>query len=236
MIYRITYTILFCSLFTGIEAQDVNALVDKVKGKLSLVNDYQARGVMKLDVSFMKVPPSAITIYYTKPDQFVIKQDAGISIAPKGGINANLNALFADGKYAAVAAGRSTIAGKMVSIVKLLPLDEGSNVIISTLYIDEAALLIYKANITTRDNGSYVLEMAYGKYSQWGLPDRVIFSFNIKDYKLPKGLAFDYDTGEKPAPAAAGKDQQGKVEIMYSEYLINKGLGASSSKQSRQPS
>jgi hypothetical protein len=32
------------------------------------------------------------------------------------------------------------------------------------------------------------LEMSYGKYIAYGLPDKVIFSFNTKDYKLPKEL------------------------------------------------
>ena len=31
----------------------------------------------------------------------------------------------------------------------------------------------------------------------YGLPDKVIFSFNTKDYKLPKGVTFDYDDGAK---------------------------------------
>ena len=32
------------------------------------------------------------------------------------------------------------------------------------------------------------LEMTYGKYAEYGLADKVIFSFNTKDYKLPKGV------------------------------------------------
>ena len=37
-------------------AQDMNALVKRVKTKLDLVNDYEADGNMKTDVSFIKAP------------------------------------------------------------------------------------------------------------------------------------------------------------------------------------
>ncbi len=79
--------------------------------------------------------------------------------------------------------------------------------------------------MTTRSNGTYEMEMSYSKYANWGLPDKVVFSFNTKDYKLPKGLAFDYDTGEKPTPAAStDKEQKGRLEITYSNYTVNKGI------------
>ena len=78
--------------------------------------------------------------------------------------------------------------------------------------------------MTTRNSGTYEMEMSYGKFTNWGLPDKVSFLFNTKDYKLPKGLAFDYDNGEKPKTAPADKDQKGKLEISYSNYVVNKGL------------
>ncbi len=84
--------------------------------------------------------------------------------------------------------------------------------------------MIRKAVTTTRNNGTYEIEMSYGKFISWGgtCRDKVAFIFNTKDYKLPKGLAFDYDTGEKPAAASADKNQKGKVEITYTSYNINK--------------
>ena len=39
--------------------------------------------------------------------------------------------------------------------------------------------------------------MSYGKYINYGLPDKVVFSFNTKDYKLPKGISLEFDDGQK---------------------------------------
>ena len=206
-------------------AQDANALITKVKEKLALVSDYQAEGVMKTDVSFMKVPESKVTIYYKKPDKFKIKKQDGISIVPRGGGNINLAALFEGNNYTAVPAGKGTVNGAVVTIVKLLPLDEKSDVVVSTLYIDEKEALVKKAIITTRENGTYEMEMQYGRYTSRGLPDTITFLFATKDYKLPKGLAFDYDAGEqKPKTNTSNGNQKGKIQISYTSYSINKGL------------
>ena len=211
---------------SGVSMAQIQAdsLVKRVKNKLASVSDYQGEGTMKTEVSFMKVPESKVTVYYKKPDKFRIKKENGISIVPKGGVNINIGALFMGDNYTAVAAGKGSVDGNPVEIIKLLPLDEKNQVVVSTLYINEKEALVQKATVSTRDNGTYELEMNYGKFAGWGLPDKVIFTFTTKDYKLPKGLAFDYDTGEKPKNPVADASQKGKVEIRYSNYLINKGL------------
>ncbi|WP_276479977.1 LolA family protein [Paraflavitalea pollutisoli] len=220
-----------CMAVAG-QAQEADALVKKVKDKLATVKDYQASGTMKVDVSFMKIPESKVVIYYKNPDKFRIKKEDGIAIVPKGGGNVNLGGLFASSNYTAVPAGKGTAGGVAVSIVKLLPLDENSDIVVATLYIDEKQSVTRKAVMTTRSNGTYEMEMTYGQYINWGLPDKVVFSFSTREYKLPKGLAFDYDTGEKPAaPAASDKEQKGQLIITYASYTVNKGVADSQFKQ-----
>ena len=97
--------------------------------------------------------------------------------------------------------------------------------VLMTLYIDEKAALIRRSKVTTRESGSYEIELTYGKYATWGLPDNVVFSFNAKAYKLPKGITFEYEKSGQPAPAAP-KDSKGKISIVYSSYKINKGVDA----------
>ena len=217
------FLFVFTFLILEIYGQDANVLISKVKNKLDAVHDYSATGVLKTGVSFMKVPDSKVTIFYKSPDQFRILKPEGISVVPKGGVSINFNALLSGSAYTAVMSGKGTIAGKPVTIVKLIPLQEKSDVMISTLYIDEKELLIRKASTTTKDNGTYEMEMSYGKFASWGLPDKVIFTFNTKDYKLPKGVTFEYDTGEKPA-AKKESNQKGTLEIAYTDYVINKGI------------
>ena len=208
---------------TQLIAQTPEELINKVRAKLEKVNDYTAKGKLKTNVVFIKAPIASVKVYYKKPDKMKIVNENGISFIPKGSVNINLAKFFsAAGNYEIVDAGKEPDTG--LRILKLLPLDENSDVVLSTLYIDEKNELVKKAKNTTRDNGTYELEMSYGKYAAYGLPDKVVFSFNTKDYKLPKGVTFDYDDGSEKKPDDNLKNKKGKVEISYSEYLINKGV------------
>ena len=203
--------------------QTPQELINKIKAKLENVNDYTAKGKLKTNVVFIKAPIASVKVYYKKPDKMKIVNENGISFIPKGSVNINLSKfLSGSGNYEIVDAGTELSSG--LRILKLLPSDENSEIVLSTLYIDEKAELIKKAKNTTRDNGTYELEMSYGKYIAYSLPDKVIFSFNTKDYKLPKGVTFDYDDGAETKPGEDLKNKKGKVEITYTEYLINKGV------------
>jgi outer membrane lipoprotein-sorting protein len=204
-------------------SQDASGLVQKVKAKLDLVDNYTAQGFMKTNVSFLKVPEAQVTVYFKKPDKLKIKNDKGISLVPRGAVSISLNHLLRSG-YTSLEAGTETINGKKIKIIKLLPLDENADIVLSTLYIDEADLLIIKARTTTRENGSYEVEMYYGRYAPFALPDKLVFTFNTKDYKLPKGITFDYDDGSEKKKEDTTGNTKGRVEIRYSSYLINKGL------------
>jgi len=205
-------------------AQTAEELVQNVKTKLDKVNDYEAKANMKTNVVFIKAPVAKINVYYKKPDKLRIKNESGISFVPKGSVNINLSNIFANtSAFDIIDAGKENSSG--FRIIKLLPREEDAEVVLSTLYIDETQLLVRKTKTTTRENGTYELEMSYGKYAAYGLADKVIFTFNTKDYKLPKGVSFDYDDGRKKAvPPDKLKNKKGKVEIVYSSYIINKGV------------
>ena len=214
------------SLFA--KAQDVHVLVQKVKDKINLVNDYEANGKMKTNVVFLKVPVATVKLYFKKPNRLKIKNEKGISFIPKGAVNINMNNVLSTGKYSVLDAGNDKIGNTVVKVVKLLPEDDNADVVLSTLYIDAVKLVILKTKTTTRDNGTYELEMSYGKYTAYGLPDKIIFSFNTKDYKMPKGVTFDFDDGtKKKTPEEKLKNQKGKMEIYMSSYTINKGVADS---------
>jgi outer membrane lipoprotein-sorting protein len=206
------------------QGQSIEDIIKNVKSKLDKVNDYEAKGKMKTNVIFIKAPVATVKVYYKKPNKLRINNESGISFIPKGSVNINLNNIFINtAGFDMIDMGKE--AKTNLRIIKLLPKDENSEVVLSTLYIDETQSLIRKAKTTTKENGTYELDMTYGKYAEYGLADKVIFTFNTKDYKLPKGITFDYDDGSKKDNTADKlKDKKGKVEISYSSYTINKGL------------
>lgn len=221
---KLSFVLILCTVLAAqnTTAQTAADLVKKVKAKMDRVNDYVATGKMKTDVVFIKAPVANIKSYFKKPNRFKIKRDGGISLLPKGGVTVNVSSLLLTDDYTAIDAGQTVFNQIPVRIIKLLPLSENSDVVLTTMYIDEKNLLIRKSSTTTKDNGTFDMEMQFGKYAEWGLPDKVVFTFNTKDYKLPKGITLEYDDGSKKQELP--KNKKGRVEIIYSSYLINKGV------------
>ena len=214
------------STLVGKAQGDVAALIQKVGAKIERVDNYTAEGKMKTNVAFLKVPESVVKIYFKKPNRLKIKNEKGISFVPKGAVSINLSNIINGAKYTALDAAMDKIGNTVVRVVKLLPVDDNADIVLSTVYIDEANLVIKKAKTTTRENGSYQLEMTYGIYTAYGLPDKIIFTFNTKEYKLPKGITFDFDDGtaaKKTNPQGLNKNQ-GQAEITFDSYIINKGV------------
>ncbi|HMK26093.1 MAG TPA: hypothetical protein VK483_08695 [Chitinophagaceae bacterium] len=211
------------------DAQTVEEVIQKVRARLDKVNDYEAKGKMKTNVVFIKAPVATVKVYYKKPSKLKIINESGISFIPKGSVNINISNIFVNTTgFDMIDAGKES--GTNFRIIKLLPKDENAEIVLSTLYIDETLSLIRRSKTTTKENGTYELEMTYGKYAEYGLADKVIFSFNTKEYKLPKGVTFDYDDGTKKEKTTEdpGKDREktkkGRVELTYSSYIINKGV------------
>jgi len=220
---KMLLTMICCAAsVVSIAQQDAAALIKKIQAKLDLVNNYEASGKMKTNVTFLKVPEADVKIYYKKPNLLKIKNEKGISFVPKGAVSINLSNIIGGNQYTVIDAGMDKVGTVSTRVIKLLPTDDNADVVLSTLYIDEAKLVVLKAKTTTRENGSYQLDMTYGKYAVYCLPDKLVFTFNTKDYKLPKGVTFDFDDGAASKPAE--KNKTGKAEISFSSYTVNKGV------------
>jgi len=216
-------TIIFATILIGIHsyAQDVNTLIKQVKNKLDNVNSYIATGSMKTSIAYLKIPIAKVNIQYKKPNDLIIKSNNGVAFVPKGVDAISLQKLFSS-EFTAIDGGTEMIKQKKLRTVRLLPTSQQSNIVLSTVYINESDLVVEKSSTTTKEDGTYEMEMQYGKYIQFGLPDRIVFTFNAKDYKIPKGLTLDFDN-------ASSKNQKidktmlnkGRAEIVFQQYTIN---------------
>lgn len=204
-----------------VKCQTAEEMLQKIKQKLDKVNDYEASGKMKTNVAFIKAPVANVKIYYKRPNMLRIINESGISFIPRGSVNISLNSIFTDlQKFDIIDAGNDS---EGLHIIKVLPKEDTAEIVLSTLYIDGKTMLVKKSKTTTRENGTYELSMSYGKYAGYGLPDKIVFAFNTKDYRLPKGITLDYDD-ESEKNSDRLKNKKGTVEISYTNYNINKGI------------
>ncbi len=218
-----TAMVMAIMMVTNLYAQDANQLVKQVKAKMDKVKDYSANATLRTDVPFLKVPLAEVQVYFKLPNRFKITKEKGISILPKGGVSVSMQNILADPNFVAIDAGVEKLNGQPVRVVRVLPGNTNNDVVLTILYIDEKNLLVKKAVTTTKDNGTYTVDLTYSKWTQYALPDKTMFTFNTKDYQLPKGVTMEFDDGERP-DANRLSDKKGYVEITYLDYKINKGV------------
>ena len=212
-------------LIQGRSVAQPTDLLARSRQLLSRIKDYTAEGTMKTNVTFLKVPVSKVNVFYKKPDRIKIKSEKGISFIPRGAVSLNISSLLEGNDFDVVGGGDIIYKGKNLTIARLLPRSEDNPVIISQLYVDLQTGLVHKARTTTKENGTYELDFTYGKYASQGLPDQILFSFDARDYKLPKGITFDFDDGSgKKSITDKAKKGRGTALLVLSKYVINAGL------------
>jgi outer membrane lipoprotein-sorting protein len=222
MSFRRIFIVMFLlSAAVAGRCQSAAEIMQKIRTRLDKVNDYEAKGQMKTNVAFIKTPVSNIKVYFKKPNLLRITNETGISFVPKGSVNISLNNIFSNvDRFDIIDGGKNNEGFR---VIKLLPKVDTSDIVLASFYVDASSMLVKRSTIATKENGTYELSMVYGRYSDYGLPDTIVFTFNTRDYKLPKGITLDYDDGSEKDSGKL-KDKKGRVEINYTSYTINKGV------------
>lgn len=206
-------------------ADNAETLFYTLRNKILQVQDYTAAVKMKIDVSYMKIPLLKGTLFFKAPDKMRLERNGGISLLPKKNINLTISNLIPTGKVTVIDAGEEVKEGKKLHILKVVPEDDISNIVITKIWVDEQRLVAVRAETTTRNDGTVIMDLSFGKYTTYGLPDKVTIFMDLKDYKLPKGVTMDYNNMETPETEAKKvKSQKGTIQITYLKYDINKGI------------
>jgi outer membrane lipoprotein-sorting protein len=204
------------------------SLFYRLREKVLSVRDYTAQVRMNIDVSFMRVPPLSGVLYFKSPDKLRLERHGGLSILPRKSINLTLGNLLPVGNATVIDAGTELLGDQPVRVLKVVPQDDRSDIVLTKLWVDENRLLALRGETTTRDNGTVRMELEYGRFQQLALPDKVVFYLDVKSYKMPKGMTMDYDPGSSARPAgddaSKAKPRKGKIAIVYRDYKINTGL------------
>jgi outer membrane lipoprotein-sorting protein len=206
-------------------ADDAAKLFYALRTKVMAVRDYTADVKMKIDVNYMHIPQLKGTLYFKSPNKMRLERHGGISILPKKNINLTLSNLIPTGNVTVIDAGTDVKNGRKVRVLKVIPEDDLSNIVLTKLYVDEADLLAVRTETTTRNDGTVLMDLEFGHYATYGLPDKVTIFMDLKDYKLPKGVTMDYnDEAETTSKPKKVKSQKGTIQISYLKYAVNTGL------------
>lgn len=225
---KLIYSILLLLIGSVSFAQNTNdaqVLLDRVNKKFAKVKDYQANAIIDTRISFLKIFPQKAKVYFQQPDKFHVKSE-GIAILPKQNFGNLLNILTKEGTYLAIISGEESIAGSLTSIVNVIPQGDTSDLVLAKLWIDPSRDIILKSQLTTKTNGPILIEYTHKNFIGFGLPDVIVFTIEVKKFKIPKAISADINSTAKKTPAKSDP-KTGKIIISLSDYIINKGLPAS---------
>jgi hypothetical protein len=218
------FSIVFLFSMVGFsQSKDPEAILNKVKAEFSKIEDYTVDVKVKVDVDFLKMPDREAKIYYKRPDKIHI-QSEGFAMLPKEGLNFSPLSLL-NSNYTSFYVREDTLNRIVTSVIKVIPLDGRSDVILSTLWVDIKRDLILKVESSRKPEGTFTIDMDYLKTEKgFWLPSSLVFTFSIDRSILPRKFNFDTDSDLKKAMEDSTKVQTGKVFIDYSNYKVNTGL------------
>jgi len=205
------------------QPKDPGAVLNKVKAEFSKIEDYTVDVKIKVDVDFLKMPDREAKIYFKQPDKIHIQSD-GFAMLPKEGLNFSPLGLL-NSSYSSFYVREDTLNGIVTSVIKVIPLEGRSDVILSTLWVDTKRDLILKVESSRKPEGTFTIDLDYLKTKTgFWLPSSMVFTFSIDRSILPRRFNFDTDSDLKKTLEDSTKAKTGKVFIDYSNYKVNTGL------------
>ena len=221
---KLLIALFFISIQTGFsQSKNPDEIINGVITNFNKVNDYQVDVNIKVDVEFIKVPETKAKIYFKQPDKVHLKAD-GFAMLPKNGMEFSPSSLIKK-DYTAIYEQDVDLNGYKTSIVKVIPLGDQGEVILSTLWIDQKKQVIRKVESTTKTNGTFTIDFTFDDKIKYPLPSKIIFSFNMDKMNLPSTITGETNN-ENPDKKNKnmGSTTKGQVIVNYSNYVVNKGV------------
>jgi hypothetical protein len=230
---KIFLLVIVISFMVRGQTKDPDKILNEVKKNFEKIDDYSVDVSIKMDVSFLKVPDTKAKIYYKKPDKVNIESKQ-FALLPRRALDISPTSLL-KGKYTAIFDKFETLNGVKTAVIKTIPLEESSEVVLSTFWIDLTDFIVRKVEISTKVNGTFTINLNYNSQNKFKqLPSSIIFSFNVSKLNIPK--RFSGQEEDNKADTSSNRSTIGKVFIDYSNYKVNQGLPDSLFEEKKKPS
>jgi outer membrane lipoprotein-sorting protein len=223
MICRIIIITLFSILLGLSQSKDPDLILEKVRNKFNEIDSYKAEITVKVDVPFIKMPSRNATLYFKKPDKIHVESD-GFAMLPKEGINFSPVRLF-DSEHTSFYEKEEKIGDINASVVKIIPLNNESDLLLSTLWIDPVRNLIIKAESSRKPSGTFTIEFEYTEIEEkYHLPETIEFTFSVDPLMFHSRNPARMPADEEKRSGDSLEVKTGKVFLRYSNYEINLNL------------
>jgi outer membrane lipoprotein-sorting protein len=202
------------------QSKDPDEILEGVKAAFKKIVDYEVDIRVKIDVDFLKVPDSEAKLYFKQPNKIHVESKK-FALLPRQGLDFSPLGLLSV-KYTALYEQEDTIRNIPTSVVKIIPLGNDGDIILSTFWVDQSRNLIIRVESTKKPTGTFTIDFTYEKYDDYyELPSKMEFTFTVDRMMFPRGMdgqSDDEDSNDK------SDSKTGKVYITYANYKVNQGL------------
>jgi len=220
--YTISITGFFVISFNSrLIAQSPNSILNAVYNKMMKAKDYTVQLNIKVDLPFIKMMPVEAKVYFKQKDKFKV-ESKNIAIIPRQSFDQLTKMLSDTNAFTAVKSGFENIGTTQMAIISVIPSSDTGELILSKLWIDTKLNVVMKSQLTTKSNGTILTEYTYGSQIAYGLPDKMIFTVDVKKFKMPKSVSADINNTKKADTTKEKK--KGKIYIKLYNYQVNKGI------------
>lgn len=202
-------------------AQNPKEIIAKVNQNFSKVKDYAADIAMQFQIPGVNIEPISGKVYYKTPDKFRVKTK-GIVFLPKQNPYYALAMLKDTNAYTAISSGTEKIGGINCAVINVIPNSE-MDLILGKFWIDYAKGVVMKSQLTTKSNGTIIIENSYGTMTQYALPDKIVFTVDMTKFKVPKAVAVDLNSKSKSNKNESGRGT-GTIQLLFTKYTLNQKL------------
>lgn len=218
---KIIIIFLFCFLAVSGQETNPNRLIQLVKDNFLTIEDYSVDVTISVDISILKAPTTNAKIFFKQPNKVKIKSD-GFAIIPKQGLNFFPTELL-ESDYTALYIKSDVFNNFQVDVIKVVPMSDTSDIILTTLWIDPLIKVIRKIEMNTKSIGMVDVELRYNDPIERVLPSEAKFTFqtgksNSDSPDEPK---------DKKRKGFSSQKISGTAIIKYSNYKINQGISDS---------
>jgi len=215
--------LLICFTVSDASSQnkDPDEILDGVKEAFKMIEDYEVDIQIKIDVDFLKVPDSEAKLYFKQPNKIHVESEK-FALLPRQGLDFSPLGLLS-GKYTALYEQEDTIRDIPTSVVKIIPLGNDGDIILSTFWVDQSRDLIIRMESTKKPTGTFTIDFTYERYDDnYELPSQMEFTFTVDRMMFPRGMDEQSDTDDDSDKKS--DSTTGKVYITYANYKVNQGL------------
>lgn len=167
-------------------SQTAEEQVLEVKSRLDSIQSFSAAINLHVDIPFIQMPDKEAVVDFNKGENLKI-QSEGFTLIPKRGLDLSFRELF-EYPFIAVARGEVTTDTKRLHSYSILPTNDIADFSVATLHIDLQTRRIVWAEISTKKDGTYILQLKYPS-SKAILPTRLEVSFEMDRIRIPLNFA-----------------------------------------------